>query len=82
MGKLLFFILAVVVVCAMLKGMGRRLVNRGKGDPSVPPSSLKMDVMVPCAICGVNFPSGEAIPGAGRLFCSEEHLRRFLSRET
>ena len=82
MGKLLLLILAVVVACIALKGMGRLRAQRGAhGRQSLVPAVKAVD-MVPCAFCGVNFPSGEAVAGEGRLFCDAEHLRQFLSRGT
>lgn len=82
MGKLLLLILAIVVACIVLKGMGWLRAHRRSGEQPGPPPAVKMEDMVSCAFCGVNFPSGEAVAGEGRLFCDAEHLRKFLSRKT
>lgn len=82
MGKLLLLILAIVVAIVVLKGMGRLRAHRRAGERAAPPPVLKTEDMVSCAFCGVNFPSGEAVAGDGRLFCGAEHFRQFLSRKT
>jgi len=81
-GKLLLLVLAIAVAIVVLKGIGRFRANRRAGEQTDQPSAVKVEDMVSCAFCGVNFPSGEAVAGEGRFFCGAEHLRRFLSRET
>lgn len=81
MGKFLLLILAVVVACVVFKGMGRLRAYRRAGDRPESPPIVKMEDMVPCGFCGVNFPSGEGVAGEERLFCCVEHLRRFLSQD-
>jgi uncharacterized protein len=65
--KLLLFLIAVAVIYFLVSGFARK---RGRSS-SVPP----VEAMVPCAHCGINVPRSEALEGAGRFFCSEEHRR-------
>jgi uncharacterized protein len=39
------------------------------------PRAPAVERMVPCAHCGLNLPEREALPVAGRFYCSEEHRR-------
>lgn len=68
MSKLLLLVIAAGVVYFLVSGYAR------KRDRSVPAASAG-EAMVPCAHCGVNVPRSEALEGAGRFFCSEEHRR-------
>jgi uncharacterized protein len=65
--KLLLLVIALVVLYFLVRGFMRK-----RSRSSAPPSS---ESMVPCAHCGVNVPRSEALEGAGRFFCSEEHRR-------
>jgi uncharacterized protein len=65
--KLLLLLIAVAVIYFLWRGFAR---TRG-GPPAAPAG----EAMVPCAHCGVNVPRSEALEGAGRFFCSEEHRR-------
>jgi uncharacterized protein len=65
--KLLLLVIAVAVIYFLWRGFARK-----GGRPPAPPPG---EAMVPCAHCGVNVPRSEALEGAGRLFCSEEHRR-------
>ena len=68
MSKLLFLVIAIIVVYFVVKGLkGKR---RERAAP--PPPG---ETMVPCARCGVNLPRSEALEAAGGFFCSEEHRR-------
>ena len=68
MGKLLFLIVAVIVIYFVVKGLARK-----RSERAAPPSPG--ETMVPCARCGVNLPRSEALEAAGGFFCSEEHRR-------
>jgi uncharacterized protein len=65
--KLLLLVVAAAVIYFLVSGHARK-----RSKPSAPPPS---ESMVPCAHCGVNVPRSEALEGAGRFFCSEEHRR-------
>jgi len=65
--KLLLLVIAIAVVYFVFRGVARK---RG-----APPSPFRSETMIPCAHCGVNIPRSEAVEGAGRFFCSEEHRR-------
>jgi uncharacterized protein len=64
--KLLILVIAVAVIYFLVTAFARK---RKHSAPS--PS----ESMVPCAHCGINVPRSEALEGAGRFFCSEEHRR-------
>ena len=66
MSKILLLLIAVAVIYFLVTGFARRR------KPSAPSAS---ESMVPCAHCGINVPRSEALEGAGRFFCSEEHRR-------
>lgn len=68
MSKLLLLVIAAAVVYFLVSGYARK---RDRSAPAAPPG----EAMVPCAHCGVNVPRSEALEGAGRFFCSEEHRR-------
>jgi uncharacterized protein len=65
--KLILLVIAVAVIYFLWRGLARK-----RDRPPVAPPG---EAMVPCAHCGVNVPRSEALEGAGRLFCSEEHRR-------
>ncbi|HYT15275.1 MAG TPA: PP0621 family protein [Burkholderiales bacterium] len=65
MSKLVFLIIAAVVIYFVLTGLARKHRTRAE-----PPSA---EPMVPCAHCGINLPRGEALETRGRFFCCEEH---------
>ena len=68
MGKLIFLVLAVVLVWALLKGYRKsQLRNRA------PPAAA--EDMVRCAHCKVNLPRSESHVSDGQFYCSEEHLK-------
>ena len=69
MGKLIFLVLAVVIVWAMLKNY-RKSLTRDHTPPAAAPED-----MVRCIHCGVHLPRSESHASAGKFFCSEEHLR-------
>jgi uncharacterized protein len=65
--KLLLLLIAAAVIYFLVTGFARKRSKR-----SDPP---KGESMVACAHCGINVPRSEALEGAGRFFCSEEHRR-------
>lgn len=69
MGKLLFLVLAIVVVWAVFKSY-RKSVRRGEPPPAAAPED-----MVRCTHCGVHLPRSESHTSDEKFFCSEEHRR-------
>lgn len=69
MGKLIFLVLAVVIVWAVLKSH-RKTVTRGKPPPATAPED-----MVRCVECGLHLPKSESHARDEKFFCSVEHLR-------
>ena len=82
MGKLVLLIAAICAAYVALKGMARiaALRKRDAGQRARQSPSRQTESMLPCAECGINVPSGEAIPGRTRYFCSEEHRHGFDDR--
>jgi uncharacterized protein len=66
--KLLLLVIAAAVVYFLVSGYARKRDRRASAAPAG-------EAMVPCAHCGVNVPRSEALEGAGRFFCSEDHRR-------
>ena len=69
MGKLIFLLLAVVVVWAVLKSY-----RKPRARDQAPRAAAPED-MVRCTHCGVHLPRSESHASGGNLFCSEDHLR-------
>lgn len=69
MGKLIFLVLAVVIVWAILKSYRKTRMR-----DQAPPSKVPED-MVCCAQCGVHLPKSESHAKDEKFFCSAEHLR-------
>ncbi len=69
MGKLLFLVLAIVVVWAVLKSY------RKSRPPGAPPNVAAPEDMVRCTHCGVHLPRSESHMKDEKFFCSDEHLR-------
>ncbi len=69
MGKLIFLVLAVVVVWAVLKSYSK---PRSRGAA---PRTPAPEDMVRCAQCGVHLPRSESHASGEKFFCSEDHLR-------
>jgi uncharacterized protein len=69
LGKLIFLVLAVVIVWAVLKSHGK---SRSRGEPPRTPAA---EDMVRCVHCGVHLPRSESHVSGGNFFCSEDHLR-------
>jgi uncharacterized protein len=65
--KLLFFVLAAVIVYFALRSRRPRT-----GAPPERPAER----MVACARCGMHVPRSEAFEATGVYFCSEEHRVR------
>ena len=69
MGKLIFLVLAIVVVWLVLKNLAKA---RRRDQAPRPPAP---EDMVRCTHCGVHLPRSESHASGGNFFCSEDHLR-------
>ena len=69
MGKLIFLVLAVVIVWAVLKSLSKS--RRRDQAPRTPAP----EDMVRCMHCGVHLPRSESHASGGNFFCCEDHLR-------
>jgi uncharacterized protein len=67
LGKLIFFLLAGVVIFWWL---------RKAGAPAKRPASQREpETMVSCAYCGLHIPQKESVAEQGRYYCGKEHQR-------
>ena len=71
MVRLLVLILLVVAAVWLVR---RALRGSAPGEQAAG-KPLTGGELVACAHCGVHLPRSEARPGAGGLYCSEEHAR-------
>ena len=69
MGKLIFLVLAVLIVWAVVKSYA----NSRKRDQA--PRTAAPEDMVRCTHCGVHLPRSESHASGEKFFCSEDHLR-------
>jgi uncharacterized protein len=69
--KILLFLIAVVVLLWLLRGVAVRRGPRGGAPPKSP------QPMIACAYCGVHLPRDEALPGRGGVFCGDAHRAAF-----
>ena len=75
MSRLLFLVVAVVVVYWLLRSYRKQLHgdgtpkegNHGEGAP------VQAEDMVRCVHCGVHLPKQESILAGGKFYCSEAH---------
>lgn len=72
MGKILVFVILLVAIWVLVRGLKR--ARPGKREPS-----MSVENMVSCAYCDLNMPRSEAVPAGDRFYCCEEH-RRLASR--
>jgi len=71
--KLIVLLVVVVVVLWLARAVRRRV----GGNDSAPPRVAEHEPMVACSHCGLHLPRGEALPGRGGVFCSEDHRAAF-----
>jgi uncharacterized protein len=70
MGRILFFVLLVLVIYLVWRSTQRRSSRRSQAvEPRTP------QIMVSCATCGLHLPRQEALLLGDRFFCCEEHRR-------
>jgi uncharacterized protein len=76
LGKLILFVVGLLVVYWIVRGYRRRVDGRAQqGEPG------KAEDMVRCVQCGVHLPRGESIATQGKFFCSAEHQRLHRPRD-
>lgn len=82
MGKLLFWIVLIILVLFVARIAGRMAAQRQadaqsgqkkKAQGAQPPPSLES--MVRCAHCGIHLPRSEALLQNGQTWCSPDHAR-------
>jgi len=73
LGKLIFLVLAIVIVWVVLKNLAKA---RRRDQPPRPPAA---EDMVRCTHCGVHLPRSESLLTQGVYFCSAEHRRQHES---
>jgi uncharacterized protein len=65
----ILFLIGLFYVRRALKGKG------ASGREAPPDDAAGVELMVPCAHCGVHVPESGGVRGAGGFFCSDEHRR-------
>ncbi|AOB29706.1 hypothetical protein AKI39_01935 [Bordetella sp. H567] len=82
MGKLLFWIIAVLVALTIARIVARAKARNGQAANATQkprgraaPRPVPAEQMVRCAHCGIHLPRSEAALIGGRTWCSQEHAR-------
>ncbi|SIT14468.1 PP0621 family protein [Achromobacter sp. MFA1 R4] len=83
MGKLLFWIVLIVLVLFVARIAGRMAAQRQadakpgqkKTSRKEPPQPKPLESMVRCAHCGIHLPRSEALLQNGQTWCSADHAR-------
>lgn len=79
MAKILFIVVLLLVAYLFFKSWRK---GSGPDQPQRPTDSKLPEDMVRCEICGVNLPRSEAFITRNRLYCSEEHRKLGMSKDT
>lgn len=72
MARLIFILLAILVVYLLLKSYRRQMPKQ-----DVPEST---EDMVRCVKCGVHLPKSESILAGGNFYCCDAHRREYQSK--
>ncbi|UDG75189.1 hypothetical protein H4P35_23865 [Achromobacter sp. 77] len=78
MGKMLFWIVLIILVLLVARVAGRMAAQRQAGPKkkaqadAAPPT---LESMVRCAHCGIHLPRSEALLQNGQTWCSADHAR-------
>ena len=78
MGKLLFWIVLIILVLFVARVAGRMAAQRQAGpkkkaqSDAAPPA---LESMVRCAHCGIHLPRSEALLQNDQTWCSADHAR-------
>lgn len=85
MGKLLFWIVLIILVLLVARIAGRMAAARQSGAPTGPgrkqgggarQQPKPLESMVRCAHCGIHLPRSEALLQNGQTWCSADHARQ------
>ena len=71
MGRILFFLILLLVIVGAVIWNRRNRVPRRQA-PEVLPRSQTPTPMIHCPVCGCAFPKDEAVLGDGVAYCSEK----------
>jgi len=80
-GKLLFWIVLIILVLFVARLAGRMAAARQAGAPDAKKAKTgaggpkPLESMVRCAHCGIHLPRSEALQQNGQTWCSAEHAR-------
>lgn len=75
MGKTILIIILGMVIFWMWRKL------QAKDSDAVPKTADRpAELMVRCALCGVNQPRGECVESGGAVYCSEAHRREAEAR--
>lgn len=81
--KFVLFVLALLVLLWLIK---RTLGGRTPPAPRRPEQARDASgaplPMVTCALCGLNLPRDESLPGRGGVFCGEAHRTEFEAKQS
>ena len=84
MGKLLFWIVLIILVLFVARVAGRMAAQRQAGPKkkaqadAAPPA---LESMVRCAHCGVHLPNDRALQQGNEWYCSQAHLQQGPGRQ-
>ncbi|MFN0318190.1 MAG: PP0621 family protein [Burkholderiales bacterium] len=78
MAKILFIVVVLLVAYLFFKSWRKD----GAAGPRQPKESKLPEDMVRCEVCGVNLPRSEAFTTQGRLFCSDEHRKVSVNKDS
>jgi uncharacterized protein len=74
LSKIIFLVLAVLLVYWVLKSYRKRVDRRG-----APPGTG--EDMVRCDHCGIHLPRSESLTTRGQFFCSADHQQQHLKSD-
>ncbi|OZI72667.1 PP0621 family protein [Bordetella genomosp. 2] len=79
MGKLLIWVVIILVAMLVLRIVAARAATKRNAPPPQPPArqpgGQPAESMVRCAHCGIHLPRSEAIMLEGKVWCSRDHAR-------
>lgn len=75
MGRIVFFLILVVLLVGAVIWNRRNRIRRDQREAEVLPRSQSPIPMIHCPVCGCAFPKNEAVLGDGVAYCSEKCRR-------
>ncbi len=79
MAKILLIVVLLLVAYLFFKSWRK---DGSIGDRTRSQKSKLPEDMVRCDVCGVNLPRSEAFTTQGRLFCSEDHRKAAVDKDS